>query len=50
LGADPEKLYKFLKGVMDITVADYIKFMRALGYRSKVTLEKSKMTLQGCSQ
>jgi transcriptional regulator with XRE-family HTH domain len=41
MGADPAQLSRYLKGTRSISLANYIRIARALGYRSRLVLEKA---------
>ena len=41
MGADPAQLSRYLKGTRSTTLTNYIRIARALGYRSKLVLEKA---------
>jgi len=44
LGADPARISRQLKGTSTTTLTNYIRIARALGYRSKLTLERAEST------
>lgn len=41
IGSDPAQLSRCLKGSCSMTLTNYLRIARALGYRAKVTLEKA---------
>ena len=41
MGADPAQLSRYLKGTRSTTLTNYIRIARALGYRSRLVLEKA---------
>jgi transcriptional regulator with XRE-family HTH domain len=41
MGSDPGQLSRYLKGTCSTTLTNYIRIARALGYRSKIVLEKA---------
>jgi len=42
LGADPAQISRHLRGVSGTTLINYIRIARALGYRSKIILERAQ--------
>jgi transcriptional regulator with XRE-family HTH domain len=44
MGADPAQLSRYLKGTRSTTLTNYIRIARALGYRSKLVLEKADVS------
>jgi hypothetical protein len=42
LGTDPAQISRHLRGVSSTTLTNYIRIARALGYRCKIVLERSK--------
>jgi transcriptional regulator with XRE-family HTH domain len=41
MGADPAQLSRYLKGTRSTTLTNYLRIARALGYRSRLVLEKA---------
>jgi hypothetical protein len=41
MGTDPGQISRYLKGTSSTTLTNYIKIARALGYRSRLVLEKA---------
>ena len=41
MGSDPAQLSRYLKGTRSTTLTNYIRIARALGYRSRLVLEKA---------
>jgi len=44
MGADPAQLSRYLKGTRSTTLTNYLRIARALGYRTKLILEKADVT------
>ena len=44
MGADPAQLSRYLKGTRSTTLTNYLRIARALGYRTKLVLEKADVT------
>lgn len=44
MGADPAQISRYLKGTRSTTLTNYIRIARALGYRSKLVLEKADVS------
>jgi hypothetical protein len=42
LGTDPAQISRHLRGVSSTTLTNYIRIARALGYRSKIVLERAE--------
>lgn len=42
LGTDPTQISRYLRGVSSMTLTNYIRIARALGYRPKIVLERAK--------
>lgn len=42
MGADPSQLSSYLRGTRSTYLVNYIRIARALGYRSKLVLEKAE--------
>jgi hypothetical protein len=42
LGTDPAQISRHLRGVSSTTLTNYIRIARALGYRSKIILERAE--------
>jgi hypothetical protein len=42
LGTDPAQISRHLRGVSNTTLTNYIRIARALGYRSKIVLERAE--------
>jgi hypothetical protein len=42
LGTDPAQISRHLSGVSSTTLTNYIRIARALGYRSKIVLERAE--------
>jgi hypothetical protein len=42
LGTDPAQISRHLRGVRSTTLTNYIRIARALGYRSKIVLERAE--------
>ena len=41
MGSDPAQISRYLKGVSSITLTNYLRIARSLGYRCKIVLEKA---------
>ena len=39
LGADPSQVSRYLKGTSSVTLTNYVRIARALGYRCRIVLE-----------
>ncbi len=39
LGADPSQISRYLKGCSSVTLTNYVRLARALGYRCRIVLE-----------
>jgi transcriptional regulator with XRE-family HTH domain len=44
MGADPAQLSRYLKGTRSTTLTNYLRIARALGYRTKLVLEKAEVS------
>ena len=44
MGADPAQLSRYLKGTHSTTLTNYLRIARALGYRSRLVLEKADVS------
>ena len=44
MGADPAQLSRYLKGTRSTTLTNYLRIARALGYRTRLVLEKADST------
>ena len=44
MGADPAQLSRYLKGTRSTTLTNYLRIARALGYRTKLVLERADVT------
>ncbi|MEI8150322.1 MAG: helix-turn-helix transcriptional regulator [Hyphomicrobiales bacterium] len=42
MGSDPAQISRYLKGVSSITLTNYLRIARSLGYRCKIVLEKDE--------
>jgi hypothetical protein len=40
IGSDPAQLSRYLKGTCGVTLINYLRIARALGYRARIVLEK----------
>lgn len=47
LGSDPARISRYLKGASPTSLTNYIRIARALGYRSRLVLEKADPTSDG---
>jgi transcriptional regulator with XRE-family HTH domain len=43
LGSDPGQISRYLKGTSRTTLTNYLRIARALGYRSRLVLEKADL-------